>query len=110
MGFTPEHFILVATPEAVASICAAHTAETETSAQIVYAECVQQYNGNEHLSMRCNSRILTDNTFSGGRVNTDWTTQTNNYLYTNGTSIYFRTASGYGFVAGEEFNWIALAR
>lgn len=39
---------------------------------------------------------------------TSWTTQTNFYLYCDGTKIYFRTTSAYILKSGTTYDWIAI--
>lgn len=48
------------------------------------------------------------NSMSSAHNADSWTTQTNYYLYTDGTSIYYRSTSGYILNSGVTYDWIAI--
>lgn len=108
IGFTPKQFLLIATSATVKSIYDSQDNGTEANGVVIYADFVSLSDGTHTFSARSNSR-LSAMAMSGGRANSSWTTQTNNYLYNNGTNIYFRTASNYGLPANGVYNWIAFA-
>lgn len=108
VGFTPKQFLLIATSSTVQSIYNSQDTGTEANGVVIYADYVSLTDGTNTFYARSESR-LGAKAMSGGRVNSAWTTQTNNYLYNNGTNIYFRTSSNYGLPANGVYNWIAFA-
>ena len=109
IGFTPKQFLLIATAESLADIRSALVGGTESNAVMFYADFVQFSDGTHAYYARSMSRLSTQGTVSGAKANSAWTSQTNNYLYNNGTNIYYRTASNYGILANTTYDWIALA-
>lgn len=106
IGFTPTMFILFATDATVDSVKTSLSSGTESNGVTIFAAWSNVGGFNTRNMMRISG---TTPAASGSRNNTAWTTQTNNYLYCNGTNVYYRTASNYGLPAGGEYVWIAFA-
>lgn len=110
IGFTPEHFIFIASPQAVTDIREALIGGTEANGVVIYSDYTKISNGTNTYHSRKMVRISGTGASSSGSANQGaWTTQTNYYLYNNGTNIYFRTASNYGLMANTTYEWIAMA-
>lgn len=110
IGFTPTFFMLSATKATIDAICTSLTSGTESNNVIIRAIFVTDSGTSYTFSQRIYERIGgTSPSASGGSSATSWTTQTNNYLYNNGTNIYYRTASNYGLPKDGEYVWLAMA-
>lgn len=97
IGFTPSRFYFELDDKANTSIA---------TYMVVYAS--YELIGTGKAPLRVCIRY-TNNTGTVGAtpVATAWTTQSNQELYTNGTTIYFRTTANYFLPADVTYRWIA---
>lgn len=110
IGFTPTFFMLSATTSTIDAICTSLTSGTESNGVIIRSLFVADSGTSYTFSQRMYERISgTSPSASGGSATTPWTTQSNMYLYNNGTNIYYRTASNYGLPKDGEYVWLAMA-
>ena len=97
IGFTPKQFYLRIRDRSVVSgqQYAILRASFETLADNTYFRTTTRYS-------------KTDNTLATTQNSTAWTTQTNYYLYTDGTSIYLRTTNTFILFTGTSYDWVAI--
>lgn len=97
IGFTPSRFILELDNKA-------NTAQT----QYMIIRTSYEELGSAKSPFRISSRYSNSSGTIGAAHNTgSWTTQTNYYLYTNGTTVYFRTTNTYILPEGVTYRWTA---
>ncbi len=97
IGFTPSRFILEMDDKA-------NTEQTQ------YAVIRTSYElmGSAKSPLRITTRYSNaTGSVSAASSTASWTTQTNYYLYTNGTTIYFRTTNVYLLPEGVTYKWTA---
>lgn len=113
IGFTPTQFILIATDETATAVYSSIIGGTETKGVVLYASYGCYLIGeNSYFYSRQMQRInaaANPPAMMGGQNWVDWTTSTNNYLYNDGTTIYFRTSDSNGLPQDGTYTWIALA-
>lgn len=99
IGFTPTKFYLWV--DKVSDLSQTRYAITRTSYESFGSTP-------EHVKL---STRYTNTTGTLGTANNSnpWTTQSDGYLYTDGTSVYFRAHSSYRLLANVKYDWIAEA-
>lgn len=97
IGFTPTRFILRATANGEA---------TASGTQYAVFYAIYDSAWPLRISVRYTN---TSNTSGASPSQAAWTTQTNNHLYTNGTTVYFRTTSTYLIPGNVQYVWEAYA-
>ncbi len=94
IGFTPKLFLFYPTTKADLS---------GIQYAVIFAVFLQE------SPLRVTARFSnTSGSVSATVAQSSWTTQSNYYLYTNGTSVYFRTTSAYILKGSVEYTWEAL--
>lgn len=95
IGFTPSRFIL-------------YVDDAEGLIGTQYAVIRASYESFGEWYFCLTSRFTNTSGTVGTTANINqWTTQSNYFLYTNGTTIYFRTTSSYILPANKTYRWIA---
>lgn len=96
IGFTPSKFML-----AIQN----YSAVSATQYVVLYA-CYDPLGG---TNLRITGRTSNTSGGVGASINKSaLTTQTNGYLYSNGTNIYFRTTSSYKLLSAGTYTWTAI--
>lgn len=96
LGFTPSKFILEVH----------NLADTNNVQYTILRESYEKL-GNTNFKI-CVRHSNTSGNLSGAVNSGSWTTQTNYYLYFNGSSIYVRTTDRYILPKDLQYDWIAI--
>lgn len=96
IGFTPSMFVIEQHDRSVAGV---------TQYAIVRESYEKLGNSNSRVVIRYTN---TSGTTGAAHNGSAWTTQSNYYLYFDGTSIYIRTTSAYLLPAGVQYDWMAI--
>ena len=94
IGFTPKKFVLYPTDRSDISGISATLVYTMYDADAVIRQSTRYSN--------------TSGSTGKDGVLTAWTTQTNYYLYCDGTIVYFRTGTNYSLVGSVQYTWEAF--
>lgn len=97
IGFTPSRFIFELDDKT-------NTAQT----QYMVIRASYELLGSAKVPMRLVMRYSNaSGSMGSAQSGASWTTQTNYHLYTNGTTVYFRTTSAYILPEGVTYRWTA---
>ncbi len=98
IGFTPKQFYLIIRNKSVVSgkRYAVLRASFETSYDNTYLRTTTRYSD-------------TSNSLGSSQNATSWTTQTNYYLYMDGSKVYLRTTNSFIIFTDTSYDWIAIA-
>lgn len=97
IGFTPKQFYLMIADKT-----------TVSGIQYVILRASFETDDNNGYIRTTTRYSNTSNTVNTSNSATNWTTQTNYYLYNDGTNIYIRTTSTFIISANTTYNWIAI--